>query len=144
MIKEIICCIFGTLFFAVTMKAPRNTLPYIFIGGSITSVTERFLNSFYGDLASCFMAMLCLVFYCELSARILKIPVTVILMPSTIPLLPGSSIYYTMLYAIRSDTEMLVKYAKSTAAAGLGIALGAIVSSIIIKLITAIRNKEKP
>lgn len=141
MIKEIVCCVIGTLFFAITMKAPKNTLIYIFTGGIITSVIERALNSFYGDLTACFLAMLCLVIYCELVARILKIPVTVILMPSTIPLLPGSSIYYTMLYAIGSDADKAVKYAKATVESGLGIALGAIVSSIFIKLSIALKKR---
>lgn len=143
MIKEIISCVAGTLFFAVTMKAPKNTLMYIFAGSIITTVIEKVLNSFYGDLTACFLAMLCLVIYCELVARILKIPVTVVLMPSTIPLLPGSSIYYTMLYAIGSDADKALQYAKSTVASGLGIALGAIVSSILIKLTIALKNDIK-
>ncbi len=143
MIKEIICCVAGTMFFAVTMKAPKNTLIYIFAGSIITSIIERILNSFYGDLTACFLAMLCLVMYCELAARILKIPVTVILMPSTIPLLPGSSIYYTMLYAISSNTDNALRYAKATVSSGLGIALGAIVSSIFIKLTVAVEKSLK-
>lgn len=143
MIKEIVCCIGGTLFFAVTMKAPVNTLFYILIGSTISTVIERILADYYTTLTACFLAMLCLVFYCELVARVLKIPVTVTLMPSTIPLLPGSSIYYTMLYAISSDTEKMTAYGKTTVAAGLGIALGAIVSSILIKIFTELKKHVK-
>ncbi|MCD7796971.1 MAG: threonine/serine exporter family protein [Clostridiales bacterium] len=79
--------------------------------------------------------------YCELTARILEIPVTVILMPSTIPLLPGSTIYYTMLYAVKSDTDKMLEYVKATISAGLGIALGATVSTIIIRLAVSLAKK---
>lgn len=141
MIKEIIFCTLGTVFFAVTMNAPKSSMKYIFIGALLTTVTERALNAFYGDLISCFTAMLCLVFYCELIARVIKMPSTVILMPSAIPLLPGSSIYYTMLYAVVSDNEKALLYAKATALSGIGISLGAVVAVIIIKLSIEFKNK---
>lgn len=116
------------------MKAPRSTLPFIFIGGAITSCAERLLSGALGDFAACFISMLCLVFYCEIAARILQIPVTVILMPSTIPLLPGSSIYYAMYYAVQADSALFLSYARSTLYAGTGIALGEIIGSTAVKI----------
>jgi uncharacterized membrane protein YjjB (DUF3815 family) len=56
-------------------------------------------------------------------------------MPSTIPLLPGSSIYYTMMYAITSDNVKFMHYAKSTILTGLGISLGAVIATITVKLL---------
>ena len=73
-------------------------------------------------------------------ARIKKIPTTIIIMPSTIPLLPGSSIYYAMLYAITSDNNKFLSYAKSTLLTGLGISLGAVIGSVLIKIID---NRKK-
>ena len=66
-----------------------------------------------------------LFLFCEITARITKQPTTVILTPAVIPLLPGSSIYYTMLYAIQGNGKLTTQYAKSTLYAGLGIAMGA-------------------
>ena len=71
-----------------------------------------------------------------LISRLKKLPTTVILMPSTIPLLPGSSIYYTMLYAITSDNDKFLNYAKSTVLTGLGISLGAVIATVIIKILS--------
>lgn len=135
MILEILYCIIGTLAFAITMKAPKKSLIFITIGAAISASVERILSGFYGDFISCLLSMVCLSFFCELMARILKVPTTVLLMPSTIPLLPGSSIYYAMFYAIQSDTRQFVIYSKATLFAGLGIALGAVISSTIIKMI---------
>lgn len=140
MINEIIFCIIGTLAFAITMKAPKKSLIFIAIGAAITSAIERVLSQYYNDFTACFAAMICLGFYCEIIARIAKIPTSVILMPSTIPLLPGSSIYYTMLYAIQSDKKLLSQYASSTLLAGLGIALGAVLSSTFTKIINSYKK----
>lgn len=133
--KEIAFCTLGSTFFAVGMKVPKNCIYLVIIGALITSSIERILGGYYGELIACCSAMICLVFFCELISRIKKLPATVILMPSTIPLLPGSSIYYTMLYAITSEGEKFIYYAKSTILTGLGISLGAVISTVIIKLI---------
>ena len=103
MIKQIIFCTIGSTFFAISMKVPKNCIYLVFIGSLITASIERMLSDYYGELIACCIAMICLVFFCELISRVKKLPSTVILMPSTIPLLPGSSIYYTMMYAITSD-----------------------------------------
>jgi len=123
------------------MKAPKRDLIFIIIGAFISATAEKILSQFYSDFISCLCAMICLSFYCELTARIIKEPVTVILMPSAIPLLPGSSIYYAMFYAIKSDTDMFLQYGKTTLYAGLGIGLGAVISSTIVKIINSYRNK---
>ncbi len=142
MINQIILCIIGTISFAVTMKAPRESLIYVLAGSAITAATERILAQYYGDFIACFLAMLCLAFFSELAARKIKTPTTVILMPSAIPLLPGSSIYYTMLYAIQSDKKLFSHYAASTVLSGLGIALGAVIGSTIVKMINEYRTKD--
>lgn len=134
MIGEIVFCVAGTMFFAITMRVPKSCLTYVFFGSVITCVCERTLTSRHGEIIACALAMLCLVFYGEALARTLAIPSTVIIMPSTIPLLPGSSIYYAMLYAITSNSQKFSQYAKSTLFTGLGISVGAIAASLIIKI----------
>lgn len=135
MIIEIICCIIGTIGFSIIMRVPKKSLIFVAAGSAITATIERFLAGSYGEFAACLIAMVCLSFYCELIARIIKTPTTVILMPSTIPLLPGSSIYYAMLYAAQSNTKLFADYATATLYAGLGIALGAVIGSTIVQMI---------
>ncbi|MCM1286186.1 MAG: threonine/serine exporter family protein [Acetobacter sp.] len=133
-VKQIILCVTGTLAFAITMQAPKKSMYLITIGGLITASTERFITKEYNDFIACGTAMLFLFIYCEITSRITKQPTTVILIPSTIPLLPGSAIYYTMLYAIQGNKELMVNYAKSTLLAGLGIALGAVIGTTLAKI----------
>lgn len=142
MITEIICCIIGSIGFSIIMKVPKKSLIFVALGAAITATIERILSGLYGEFTACIIAMVCLSFYCELIARIIKTPTTVILMPSTIPLLPGSSIYYAMLYAAQSDTKLFVSYAKSTLYAGLGIALGAVIGSTIVQTASFYRKNK--
>lgn len=134
-LAQILYCVLGTLGFAITMKADKHTLVYIAIGALIAAGIERTLSIYTNDFISCLSAMMAISLYCEVLARIIKEPTTVILMPSVIPLLPGSAIYYTMLYAINGEKDLLIKFALSTIMSGLGIALGAVISSAIIKII---------
>lgn len=133
-------CVLGTVAFAVTMRAPRETLKFIAAGSLISAGIERVMSQRTNDFIACLAAMTVLSLYCEAAARKTKTPVTVTLMPSTIPLLPGSSIYYTMFYAINGDTQLTAQYAISTLFAGLGIALGAVISSAIVKIICTVKK----
>ncbi|MCH5315047.1 MAG: threonine/serine exporter family protein [Eubacterium sp.] len=133
--SQILLCILGTFAFAITMNAPKKSLMLIIIGSAITAATENIIASRYNEFTACLTAMLELFIFCEISAKLTKQPTTVILMPSTIPLLPGSSIYYTMLYAIQNNRELMIYNAKNTLFAGLGIALGAVIGSAVLTLI---------
>ncbi|MCM1115149.1 MAG: threonine/serine exporter family protein [Clostridium sp.] len=143
LIIQITTCVLGTIAFAITMNAPKKALLFISVGGIISASIERILSLYTNDFSACFTAMLALCFYCEITARIIKEPTTITLMPSTIPLLPGSSIYYTMLSAINGDMNLVIQYGKSTLLAGLGIALGAVISSTVIKIIYALKKIGK-
>lgn len=141
LILQIVMCVLGTLAFAVTMKAPKRAIIYILIGALISSAIERILSLYINDFLSCFAAMTAISLYCEIISRIIKEPATITLMPSTIPLLPGSAIYYTMLYAINGDKNLMLKYAASTLLTTTGIALGAIISSALVKIIIMLKKR---
>ena len=76
--------------------------------------------------------MICICVYSEIFARVAKTPSNVILIPSTIPLLPGGNLYYSLSCLIRGDGSGFSHYTKETVLAGLGIALGAVVVSIVV------------
>lgn len=117
------------------MNAPVKSLIYILIGSTITAAGENIMVKRYNEFIACMTAMLALFIFCEIAAKLTKQPTTVILLPSTIPLLPGSAIYYTMLYAIHGSRELMMSYAKLTLFAGLGIALGALIGSAALTLL---------
>lgn len=140
---EITTCVIGTFAFSILLKVSKQKLIFTTLGGTLSAVIFYYLiQSGKGTFTATFFAMIAICIYSEILARIIKTPANVILLPSTIPLLPGGSLYYTLSYLIHSDKENFAFYAKETILTGAGIALGAVLVSIIITFIADIKNKD--
>lgn len=70
-------------------------------------------------LASAFCAL-----YAECFARLLKAPATIFFIPAAVPLIPGSTLYYTMSYAVQGEWLLSQSYGFMTVQYALGIAAG--------------------
>lgn len=139
---EVITCVLGTLGFCVILNVSKRKLFYSVFGGLISSVLLVLLTNLgAGTFEAVFISMLVISVYSEALSRITKTPANIILLPASIPLLPGGSLYYMMSFLVHFDRENFVFYAKETALTGLGIALGAVVISIIVKLINSRKNR---
>lgn len=79
--------------------------------------------------------------YAELMARVLKAPATIFFIPAVIPLIPGSTLYYTMSYIVQRDWTATREYAYSTAQYALGIAVGASLVWVLTDMIRRFRLK---
>jgi len=79
--------------------------------------------------------------YAEIFARIEKAPTTVFLAPSVIPLVPGSSLYYTMNYALNSQWEAFAQKALYTLELVFFMAVGIIAITTLTRVLTMIRKK---
>jgi uncharacterized membrane protein YjjB (DUF3815 family) len=136
--KDIITSIIGTLGFCSILNVPKNKIFWVGIGATISSITFTILNVNIGlnIFTSTLIASLSIGIYSEIMARILKTPSTIILLPSTVPLLPGGSLYYTMNYLVSGEWGKFKFYSIETISTGGGIAVGAIVTAILLKLIT--------
>lgn len=64
--------------------------------------------------------------YAEVFARVLKTPTTTFLVPAAIPLIPGSSLYYTMNFALNTQWQPFISRAFYTFQLALCIAVGII------------------
>lgn len=126
------------------LKISKQKLIFTVLGGAISAtILYLMTQNNYEIFSATFVAMTAIDIYSEALARIIKTPASVILLPSTIPLLPGGNLYYTISYLIHSDREKFLYYAKETVLTGAGIALGAVFVSIIITFITEIKNRLK-
>lgn len=82
-------------------------------------------------LASAFSAL-----YAEIHARWMKAPATIFFTPAVVPLIPGSTLYYTMSYAVQGKWEVSGSYGLTTVQYALGIAAG-------ISLVWALCDMER-
>lgn len=138
---KIISCIIAIFAFSVIIKVPKNKIKYTVLGGAIsTIISVIMMNSGYKTFTYTFVSMVTVCIYSEILARIIKTPANIILLPSSIPLLPGSYLYYAMSYLIHFNREKFFYYTLKTISAGLGMALGGILVSMIVVLIIDIKN----
>ena len=80
------------------------------VGGALTFSAEYMLLLRSGNIfLTYFLAAGVTCLYSEIMARVKKMPVTVIMLPGIIPLVPGSLIYYSMRGLLENNYEMYQK-----------------------------------
>lgn len=137
MFKALLCVI-GTAGFCIILNVSKSTFLPAVIGGAVSAFTAALLESNGAGLfKTILISMIALCAYSEVAARLLKTPVSVIMIPGSIPLLPGGSLYYMMSYLVHFNSDMFYHYAAETVLTGLGIALGAVIVSIAVKILAA-------
>lgn len=138
---EAVTCVLGTFGFCIILKVPPSKLFFATLGGAVSAAVSVYLSyAGAGVFKSVFIAMLAVSVYSEIIARLIKTPSAIILIPASIPLLPGGSFYYMMSWLVHFNAQNFLHYAAETALTGLGIALGAVVVSILVKITAAFRR----
>lgn len=108
------------------------------LGWVVFLMTKSFHNSFFQT----FVAMLCVSLASEMLARICKAPATIFVMIGCFPLVPGSGIYYTMLYAVQGMNDLFMESFMETLGIGFAIALAILVSSTLLQIYKRIKAKD--
>ena len=90
-----------------------------------------------------FFAAIVSALYSEIMARSRKYPVTSYLVISSIPLLPGAGIYYTMSLGLEGSVQAAVQKGLETAGIAGSIAVAMLLVSTIFRLVTAQNGKNK-
>lgn len=73
--------------------------------------------------------------FSEILARIVKTPVTLFIITSVIPLVPGGALYYTMLALLQGNQETFLLKGSYTLSAAGAMALGMFASTMLFKMI---------
>jgi len=136
----IVLCISGflaTIGFSVLFLTKVRRLPFAALGGLLACIVYVLFdyisggNSFVTNLA----AGVAITLYSEVFARIIKAPVTVLLLPALVPLVPGGMLYYAMSHLVIWNRDLFIYYAVETAKTGIGIAVGLMIVSLSAHLI---------
>ncbi|MCQ2423649.1 MAG: threonine/serine exporter family protein [Clostridia bacterium] len=133
----VIAGVLGTVGFSITFRIRWRRLAFAAIGGLIASVVYVAVSHHGGDyFVANLVAAIAVTSYAEIMARLIKTPVTVLLIPGIVPLVPGGMLYYTMRYLVIGDTERFRDAGIGTALTGLGIAVGLMIVSLTAHVIT--------
>lgn len=141
---QIITAFLGSLGFSMVFNSDKKHLFVQSMGGAV-SWSIYLIAVFFGasETIGYFVAAVVANLYAEVFARIKKTPATVILISALIPLIPGGSLYYTMRYGINEGWQSFFERGETTFGLALAIALGIILVSTIVKIITEIKSKVK-
>lgn len=131
----------GAAAFSLIFRIRLRKLPYAAIGGLLAWLIWRLTTDYLAvsPFTSNLLAALFATGYSEVLARILKTPSTVFLTVSILPLVPGATIYSTMVALVDGETDQFAHYGSLTLQIGIGIAAGIIIASIIGSFFRPIR-----
>ena len=137
----------GSLAFGVLFNLHGKKLAAVFLGGAVGWLfVLLFMYLGADEPTAYFVVALILSLYAETMARVLKAPTTVFIIPSLIPLVPGSSLYYTMAYALDGEREQFFGKAMNTLALAAALAVGIIIATVLtrlfIKAVQAIKARK--
>ena len=146
---KLIASVIGTIGFAVLFGVRKKHLIFTGIGGLGVFGIFYTVGFFVGSLfISAFASAAFAALYAEICARTRKAPTAVFLIPSGIPIVPGSDLYYTMRYMLEGTFGTATAHLLSAFKIGIGMAGGIVAVSILWRLVFDDRlrskfNKEK-
>ena len=137
----------GALGFNILFHIRGRKLLLATLGGVISwAVFLAFEPVLPSEAGRYLLAAMVITVYAEIFARLEKTPTTTFLVPSAVPLIPGSALYYTMNYALNQQWSAFGNQAFYTLQLAASLALGIIAVTTASRLIRAIilkRNKKK-
>ena len=141
LIKEVLATFIATIAFGVLFNIHGKNLFFAGIGGALGWLVYK-IGLYFGlsVILSMFFSAIAFSAYSEIYARILKTPVTTIVVCALIPLVPGGGMYNTMYEAIKGDALSTWNQAIMTISSSGALALGVLFVSTITRLIN---NRKK-
>lgn len=127
LLKAFFFAFMATVAFGILFQGPRRILPYSGVIGGAGWVIFMTLKSGWEihSFAANFLATVMIALLSEITARLLKEPVTVFNLPAIIPLVPGLGIYQGMNHILNGSvaygSEVLAGAALDSCAIALGI-----------------------
>lgn len=144
MLTQIAVSFLASLGFGIIFNIKGKNLIFASIGGAISWFSYLYLKENYvGDILSLFISSILFSIYSEICARLLKTPVTTLVICALIPLVPGSGMYYTMYETISGNISRAVELGLNTLASAGTLALGVIFVSTITKQVTNLKKVKE-
>ena len=108
-------CAAATMFYALLLRTPVKALFLSAVLGStgyvVFILSDRYMAN---TLTAYFLGTLFISVTGELLARIMRMPSTVFVIPSVIPLVPGYGLYLSMLLLVQNDFDGFIKTGAQT------------------------------
>lgn len=141
---QLIMSMLAALSFAIIFNVHGKKLIIIFFGGALN--WGAYLLTVYltdSRIMGFFIATVATTLLAEVSARIIKTPVIVLLVPTLIPLLPGGDLFYTMQHLLFGRMENFAFYGQQVLTEAAAMAFGILLVTTVVQLITRLLRYGK-
>lgn len=141
-ILQVITGCVGSLGFALLYNIRGTRLLFATLGGLFSWAAFLLLGTFLSnEILRYFIVAVLISAYAEMMARLLKTPTTTFVTTCLIPLIPGSSLYYTMTNAFSGNTDGFIEKGVSTLGLAGALAAGIITVAGISTFISSHKSK---
>lgn len=142
-IIQILAGFVGSIGFAVLFNIRGKKLLVTAAGGLLSWLLFVILSKGITNEPVIYFIIAGVVSICaEVMARVLKTPTATFITTSLIPLIPGSSLYYTMAYALEQNADMFLRKAMYTLQLASALALGIIASTTLTRIIFQVIKRK--
>ena len=143
LIRESIFSIVGCFGFGMLFNIKGKKLLFASLGGGLSwFVYSLCLNNSISEISSLLISSIIFSIYSEIMARILKTPVTSLIICALLPLVPGAGMYYTMYDVVKGNISSSISTGLNTIASAGTLALGVILVTTITRIITKKRLQQ--
>ena len=144
MITQSIFALFSSLGFGILFNIKGNKLFYAALGGGISWFVSLYCEALgFNITSSFFISSIIFSIYSEIMARVLKTPVTTLIICALIPLVPGGGMYYTMYEAINGNIMESIELGLNTISSAGSLALGILFVSTLTRLLMSAKRKRE-
>lgn len=134
-IVPILMAAIGSISFGMFFGIISKKLIFSALGGALTWSVYLTAMHFHVSEPICYaLAAASGTLFAEILARIVKTPVTLFIITSIIPLVPGGALYYTMLGLLQGNQEVFLLKGSYTLSAAGAMALGMFSATMLFKI----------
>ena len=134
----------GSLGFSLIFNVRGKQLFYTTLGGFLSWAVYLLLQpTGLEDVARYFISSVVITIYAEICARRRRTPATVFLVSAAIPLIPGSNLYATMVYAVHLNGPQFIQQGLHTLLLAGSISAGIILVSTVMHALTAYHLRRR-
>ncbi len=143
MIIQTAAAFLGSIGFAVFLKMKGKQIVLAGIGGAVTWLVYLLMQNYIdGYFVPYLIASIFVGIYAEIMARVNKAPATIFLTAAAVPLIPGGSLYYTMLGIVEKDSAAFSENGIAALTIALAISLGFVIVALSNKYINIFLKRK--
>ena len=141
---QVLAGLVGSMGFAILFHIRGKRLFAASLGGMLSWLLFLLFNRWVqNEAVAYFLVAAAISVYAEVLAKILKSPVTTFNIISLIPMIPGGSLYYTMVSAFQKESAEFLPRALHTLQLATALALGIVVVTTMARVIQKIIHGKR-